>query len=90
MADLGIGEDLLEKIIGALQIGALLDQDPLHSIDLDPGMDDGKDGLVLSAVRNHYHSIGPKLGQKRVKLVGELAVRGQSQLHVPRQRGDLR
>jgi len=89
MADLGVGEDLLEKIIGALQIGALLDQDPSHSIYPDPGLDDGKDGLVLGTVGYHYHSIGPKLGQKRVKLGGELIVRGQSQLYVPGQRGDL-
>src|SRR5664280_1150525 len=39
MTYLGIGENLLEKVVGALQVGALFDQHPAHAVDLDTGLD---------------------------------------------------
>ncbi len=89
MADLGIVEDLLEQIVSALQVGTLFDQHPAYSVYSDARMDDGKNCLVLSSVRDHNHPPGMQALQQNIKLCSKLAVRDQPHLQVACQRGDL-
>ncbi len=90
MADLGVGEEVFEQVIGALQIGALLDQHPANAVHLDARLDDGQNGLVLSSIRDHDHSRRLEACYQILQLGGQFAVRYQADLEIPCQRGYLR
>ncbi|VVB62659.1 Uncharacterised protein [uncultured archaeon] len=58
MADLRIREELLEDIVCALQVGALLYENPSYSVDFNPGLNYRKDGLVFCSIGYNHYTFG--------------------------------
>jgi hypothetical protein len=69
-----VGEKLLEKVIGGLDVTGLPDDDTVDGVDGHPTLDDGDQPLVLGAVDDDYGGVRVVVAHEPLDLASHLTV----------------
>jgi len=69
-----VGEELLEQVVGGLDVTGLPDDDAVDGVDADAALDDGDQPFVVGAVDHDHRGVRVVLFDQRLGLAGDFAV----------------